>query len=295
MPRAAKLQFAVSADDIERIYVTGPTSCMSHEAAHFDGPCHPVRVYGESDLQLAYITNAVGVPTARALVWPEKKRHGQVYGHETLLAQALEKAGYEAEALTGARIRRIPVHRACVVMPYIDNDQSFDVVDDSWLCIGGPCPAEATNGIATFSRMTCCERCDARIPEDDTYCVGDEAWCEDCRDHYAFVSDFSGDEFSDDERAEVVLCRDDGNRSVRDWSTSEREEHATYCTGSDQWYATRDFDFVTLAKGDRWEASYFAKHGNPAELAPETPLPHAGSTPAAANDAESVGSLERAA
>jgi hypothetical protein len=297
MPRAAKLHFAVTAADIERIYVTGPSSCMSREAAQYDGPCHPVRVYGESDLQLAYITNTAGVPTARALVWPEKKRHGRMYGHETLLAQALKTAGYEPDELTGARIRRIPVHGdgARVVMPYIDNDQSFDVVDNTWLSISGPYPAEATNGIAALSRMTYCQRCDVRIPEDSTYSVGDEAWCEDCRDQYTFISDFSGEEFSDDEQAEVVVCSDDGNKSTRDWSTSERDEHATYCSDSDQWYATNDFDFVTLANGDRWEASHFAEHGDPAELAPRTPHPDSESTPAPANDAEPIGTAERAA
>jgi hypothetical protein len=285
MPRAAKLRFAITADDIERIYVTGPQSCMSHEAAQFDGPCHPVRVYGDSDLQLAYITNTAGLPTARALIWAEKKRHGRMYGHETLLAQALERAGYESEEFTGARIRRIPVggDAAQVVMPYIDSDRSFGVIDDNWLCIGGPYAAEATNGIAALSRMTCCDRCDARIPEDSTHAVGGEAWCEDCRDNYTFVSDFSGEEFPDGEQADVVVCDDNGNRSVRDWSASERNEHATYCSGSDQWYATKNFDFVTLANGDRWEASYFAEHGDPAELPPETPLPDAESTPTPAN------------
>jgi hypothetical protein len=296
MPRAAMLHFAVTADDIERIYVTGPQSCMSHELPHFDGPCHPVRVYGDSDLQLAYITNTAGVPTARALIWPEKKRHGRIYGHESLLAQALESAGYESSELTGARIRRIPVDgdAAQVVMPYIDTDRSFGVIDGTWLCIGGPYDAEATNGLAALSPMTRCQRCDARIPEDSTYAVGDEAWCEDCRDNYTFVSDFSGEEFPDEEQAEVVVCDDQGNRSVRDWSASERDEHATYCSGSDQWYATKNFDFVTLANGNRWEASHFAEHGDPAELPPETPRPDAESTTEAANDAKPIRIAERA-
>src|SRR5215218_10534460 len=53
------VKFAVTAEDIVRVYNNGPSSCMSHPAAHFEcGPDrHPCEVYGDSDLQLAYLSS----------------------------------------------------------------------------------------------------------------------------------------------------------------------------------------------------------------------------------------------
>jgi hypothetical protein len=58
--RSANLQFAVTPDEIERVYLDGPCSCMSRPASSYDSHCHPVRVYGDSDLRLAYVTNDGG-------------------------------------------------------------------------------------------------------------------------------------------------------------------------------------------------------------------------------------------
>lgn len=275
MPRAAKLCFASTADEIEGIYTRGPSSCMSHDDGHFESPCHPVRVYGGSDLQLAYITNKLGLPTARALIWPEKKRHGRTYGHESLLIQALEREGYQRASLCGARIRRIPVRHddSLVVMPYIDDDQSFDIVDDDWLVIGGPYSANNTTGIAEIKDMTCCDRCEDRVADDETHSVNGEAWCDGCRSEHAFRSDHSDDLFPNDELADVIVCGPQGRRTTQSWSNAECEEHATYCEGSNQWYATEQFKFVALANGETWVDWYFAEHGKPGDLAADNDNP----------------------
>jgi hypothetical protein len=275
MPRNATLYFAITADDVERVYTSGPSSCMSHEAGHFESPCHPVRIYGDSDLQLAYLKTKSGAPSARTLVWPEKKRFGRTYGHGALLRQQLEREGYQRGSLVGARIRRIDIgdEEPGVVMPYIDDDQTFDVVDANWLEIGGPYGAGTTNGVAQLTLFTDCARCEDRIPESDTHDVDGETWCESCRDSYAFASDYSGAEFPTDEQAHVLRRTADGGTSAASWSTSEVEDHATYCDGSGKWYATADFMFVRLINGETWLASYFVEHGKPGDLVADNENP----------------------
>ena len=70
---AVTYAIATTADDIETVYRYGPRSCMSDEGGGpFRGQPHPTRVYGESDLSLAYMGPKEHA-TARALIWPEKK------------------------------------------------------------------------------------------------------------------------------------------------------------------------------------------------------------------------------
>jgi hypothetical protein len=267
--RTTELKFAVTADAIERVYTEGPESCMSHGEDNYDSHCHPVRVYGDSDLRLAYVTDAAGTPTARALVWPEKRLHARIYGDETLLAYLLKAAGYERGELAGARIRRVAQGAHTVVMPYIDDLQSFDVVDDTWLEIGGDHSAEATSGVADTRAFSSCGYCEDKVPDDDLADVDGSAWCSSCRQDHAFRSDFSKALFPDSE-AEVVVVSRSGNRNRRQhWTTAERDEHATHCAATGEWYRTDRFDFVALANGEAWVKWYFDKHGDPGALSPE--------------------------
>lgn len=96
------VRFAVTPDDIVRVYRDGPWSCMHYAASRFDTwdriasrNLHPVEVYGslpgssdpadKADLALAYWEEPdprdgyAPHVTARALVWPEKKLYGRVY------------------------------------------------------------------------------------------------------------------------------------------------------------------------------------------------------------------------
>src|SRR5215218_3499799 len=119
------VKFAVTAEDIVRVYNNGPSSCMSHPAAHFRcGPdTHPCEVYGDSDLQLAYLsTKPLDDPdfraSARALVWPANKTWVRIYGDEGRLGPALEALGYmETDSFKGALIRVVRDKRGRIVLP----------------------------------------------------------------------------------------------------------------------------------------------------------------------------------
>ena len=59
------IMFAATADEIERVYTSGPHSCMAHAASDYASSIHPVRVYAAGDLQVAYIERDGNI-TARA-------------------------------------------------------------------------------------------------------------------------------------------------------------------------------------------------------------------------------------
>lgn len=107
------LHFARTAEEIHRIYMEGPYSCMQKSPEHWDLPPsqHPTNVYGDSDLSVAYIT-AKHNPNrilARTIVSESRKAFSALYGHREALSRALIKEGYKADTmlLRGLRIKAI--------------------------------------------------------------------------------------------------------------------------------------------------------------------------------------------
>lgn len=111
---------------IAEAYTNGPRSCMSYHADYYDLPIHPSEAYGApGDLQLAILKHR-GIVKGRALVWPERKYHGRVYGMITELTQMLNDEGYTRHHFNGARIRKIK-HREyndVFVLPWVDDSSS---------------------------------------------------------------------------------------------------------------------------------------------------------------------------
>jgi hypothetical protein len=136
--KASSQPFNLTTDpaEIERVYVNGHSSfrsCMSRPAHRYLSSMHPARAYGHSpDLALAYL-GTVEHPTARCVVWPERKQFTRIYGDTTLRA-ALQMAGYTKDShydygsLEGARIRAIE-DQCAYVMPYVDAAYSADLSD----------------------------------------------------------------------------------------------------------------------------------------------------------------------
>jgi hypothetical protein len=152
LDKAGEVRFTDTQEGLEYVYVNGPRSCMSHDVSDYSSSIHPVRVYAAGDLQLAYLSvHEIGddnfKASARALVWPAKKRIGRVYGDEQRLIPALEKLGYSKGSLRGARLLRI--EEGCgegFICPYIDGETSVEDAGD-FLTIGGSLSADSTNGL----------------------------------------------------------------------------------------------------------------------------------------------------
>jgi hypothetical protein len=177
-----ELLFASTADDIEHVYTSGPSSCMSHAANEYSSPFHPVRIYAAGDLQVAYLAaapddNGVRNITARALAWPKKKKYSRIYGDENRLSAALEQAGYSPGKLDGAKLIK-KEHKDGYVVPYIDSSfAATDCGNHLEIKAGGEIRCEATDGIAEQGET--CERCGDGIARDEGCCVesAGETWC----------------------------------------------------------------------------------------------------------------------
>ena len=135
---------AMTPKRIETVYRRGPNSCMGHGRASYDHrldddhDIHPACVYGAGDLGVAFLRRG-GRITARALVWPDRKVFGRIYGDEERLRRALDEAGYQSEyqhrrkirneggdcyitgGFNGARLLRFEVGDV-LAAPYMDND-----------------------------------------------------------------------------------------------------------------------------------------------------------------------------
>lgn len=206
-PRDLKL--AETAEEIERVYVDGPRSCMAGDC--FATEVHPTTVYAAGDLALAYIENGDGEPSARCLVWPEEKIRSRIYGDRERLEEALDRAGYENGSLAGARIRKVrDSYRGTYILPYIDgaravrDDGDYFVIDPA----GGIC-AESTHGFAFAGH---CASCGEGINRREDLIEHDgRLYCDYCADMY------------------LLLCEECYEYTDRDWAR-ETPDGEYYCT-----------------------------------------------------------------
>jgi len=202
VPRALKI--VKTPDEIERVYKNGPNSCMSKADHCFQSSIHPTRVYGNSDLALAYVEDSDGNITARALIWPEKKAHGRIYGDYERMKHALTRDGYTHDDFQGAKLRAIYcTDKNVLVMPYLDGVQRASLMTiegTQWVLIDedGDIDATSTNGLILCEN---CDRCGDGCTE--TYTVAtsrrnNETWCEHCQGNHSFYCEGVEETVSDD-------------------------------------------------------------------------------------------------
>lgn len=248
------LHFAKTADEIERVYLEGPSSCMAHDASDYQSSEHPVRVYAAGDLQVAYIVR--GDITARAVVWPEKKIYGRIYGDADRLRPALEKEGYTEGYLTGARLLRIE-DDGYLICPYLDGDCTVRDEGD-YLVIGGDIDADSTSGLIEDYRISC-ECCGDRInPHRDDYSYvqvdrwgNQEVYCSHCEENRTVYCEHEEITVPEDDAVDLA----DGT-FVSKWYFND---NGAMCEGNGENYL--DVDMIELADGTLWSKDYFEDHG----------------------------------
>lgn len=127
--------YAVTEEEIIKVYTTGPHSCMAYEwtanSERYGSQIHPSAVYATAGLKVAYMKRE-GAINARALVYdnpdnPEDRRWVRHYGDEILIRK-LEQLGYKPGNLYNVKLRKIPAVTAdgrelpdTYVCPYIDD------------------------------------------------------------------------------------------------------------------------------------------------------------------------------
>jgi len=197
-----KLFFATGSDKIERIYLEGPSSCMSKTLDWYESPCHPVRTYGTEDWALSYMRNPAGEISARAIVSPERKVYSRIYGDFSRLRVLLEEAGYtcgnEVDDWEGLRLLRVP-HRDGFVAPYFDSPMCNARDNGKYLVVDcdGELECHETNGLTSEGYY--CSRCEDRCRE--TYTVGNDEWCEHCYENYSSYCSGCGNHYDSEDIA----------------------------------------------------------------------------------------------
>lgn len=262
-----ELHITADADEIEEVYTSGPSSCMSHGADDYASYCHPVRVYAGPDLALAYIKDGDGRPAARALVWPEKMVHGRVYGDYHRLKTALASAGFTGGDFDGARIRRLwDDDHHCLVLPYVDGRAGYATDDGEFVRLGirgdiSVQDPDYVNGLqegGNVSRYSC-DACDDRIDEDDAYNNDHGTYCHSCYAERFFTCDATGD-------------HDIPQDQAHEGPGGEQycpEADTFYCDATELWYPMsrvawmrgRTYEPIEMANGETWEMGYFERNG----------------------------------
>lgn len=174
-----QLKIARAGADIVKVYLNGPSSCMSHAVGDYETyGVHPVSAYGDSDLGVAYLGDPDDGISARSIVWPEKKVYIRVYGDETLKL-VLEENGYKNDSLAGATFPAIRLTGGRYLFPYIDTYERDDGMTADLITksdgkryfklkpTGGEYDAKVTEGVAVVAeedRM--CENCGEHISVD---------------------------------------------------------------------------------------------------------------------------------
>lgn len=221
-----KLCFDSTPEGITNIYKRGPESCMSHKDSNYKCEGHPTRIYGAGDLSIAWTEDHKGHITARALVWPDKKLTGRIYGDFTSLQAALTDEGYAESdnyALEGARLLKIADGNG-YVMPYLDGrctyhqgaDQAYFILGRDPLNKARSMEAGYTHGLSYdvenededededgYQYDYTCEHCDEGPNETYTVLVPsrrngthEQIWCESCMSNHTFECTESGDTYA---------------------------------------------------------------------------------------------------
>ena len=199
------LQVTSDADEIERVYVEGPRSCMSHSASCFAGHCHPARVYAGPDLAVAFLGDLdSGEITARCVVWPDKMHHGRVYaGDVRRMEMALRDAGFTEGSLEGARVQYLE-RNGTIVMPYVDGIDSAEIDGDYVVLGSGDLCTQQTNG--TTGERYSCDCCGDHADEDDLQWIEsqDETWCGYCISQRLSRCDYDDCYYRDGDMVDVL-------------------------------------------------------------------------------------------
>lgn len=288
------VKFAITADEIEKVYTQGPSSCMHPSSKDYrQVDQNPVRAYGDSDLQVAYLTDASGTVCARAVVWPEKKVYFRAYGDIPRLQAQLEELKYTKRGewcFEGAKIRRVnnPDGSYSVLMPHIDGHGKFDVTDDNYLMIKRNGPQIQSRGYTALQKPEPCGcgcgqmhiRAAGRVVHSAT---DRQVWSPSCFDegvmNYRIYRCASDAEYYTKD-AIVIGMR--FGREGHNVSAKYAQKNGFKCSGSGVWFTSRHHASIVMADGTVWESAYFQNNGRtvngknyPLQLALELEALHA--------------------
>lgn len=197
--------FADTADEMEEVYTTGPSSCMSKPKDQYPTKgVHPVRMYAAGDLSVAYIQRE-GRIVARTIAWPARKIYSpHIYGDKGRMEPMLRKLGYNAQVPVGARLTKFKVpdrekkSMHSFVVPHVDGAGAVKVETDHLIITDDDSTSPRVlqfgggTGITESCGLQCdkCEEGDYRSRDMLQVFVSDnersnKMWCKGCADKHA--------------------------------------------------------------------------------------------------------------
>lgn len=181
-------------EDIARVYMEGPQSCMSYGRGQFDDCVdtdgiwhHPSEVYGHPDnnIVVIYVVTNDQI-AARAVTNFKSEQYARIYGSDwcktalAILKDHIEEVlGFSQNeyALSGQKLLRIDTQTGDIICPYIDTENDGVDVYDTYLRCGGdehtPNHSTGTLETGTIDQETC-SACNDSYPEEDRTPVHDE-------------------------------------------------------------------------------------------------------------------------
>lgn len=170
MQSPPELCFATTENEIEQVYLNGPSSCMSKDLSCYESSFHPVRVYSYPGTAVAYIKRGDNI-VARVLVNTETKHFGRIYGDLPTLERLLNEAGYDKGCMCGTKLQKI-IEDGRLVAPYIDyHGYLNDCGDHVEISDDGEYSAQETEGYAVENDIEYCDNCGGSMNPDDAYRV----------------------------------------------------------------------------------------------------------------------------
>ncbi len=200
------VKFAITAEDIKRVYMGGPTSCMDSKVWSTLDNYHPCMSYAYpldrteivpdsgNSIAVAYLGD-IDHASARAVADMGRKQYKTVYGgrRDTLIS-VLRELGYDEDCcfLKGQKLAFHRSHSGGIYLPYLDGcTDDVDIVDDQYLLVidGGEHQANSAGVIGGPDR-TYCSICGEWVDEDDTTYIEryDRVVCNGClEEHYTYA------------------------------------------------------------------------------------------------------------
>lgn len=196
------VKFAITAEDIKRVYVNGPQSCMDTKVLM--GEIHPCMAYAyppdrtEIDLSsgntlaVAYVEDCRGDVIYRAVLCMNSMQYNRWYGPNRALTIALDEMGYIYDGagsfMDGQRLSKVYDRYDNLLFPYIDGDYDMGTDCGDYIRLGSTGHYESRpDGMA--GTPCYCGGCEQAFNEDDLYyCehLGVEL-CESCRENYTYA------------------------------------------------------------------------------------------------------------
>ena len=201
-----KLEIARTGDEIEFVYETGPTSCMSTSRS--------VRAYESPNIGVGFaqVEDRIVARAVLNLSDEENPMYSTIYGDSKLLKSLLEVEGYTSGDLEGCTLSKIE-EDDIVLCPYLDCGTRATIGEYSIeLTNYGEHSTQDVDGYLNTRR---CERCgDTTNQEEEMYCSErEESMCSDCWDNTTVWLDGStywvgGEKVAETEDGEYYLIDD---------------------------------------------------------------------------------------